>query len=121
MVDHVVEHLKALYGVHPDMPPTAFQFPRLPPGIQHPMFRIYQDSSKERLASGAGLNGNRLQAFQQLYHRHASGLLSKSSGIIPPGHPMYSEHDSVEALRAQNDKLLKENTDLRKKLERQVK
>ena len=40
-----------------------------------------------------------------------------NSTIIPPGHPLYSKKNSAEILRAENDKLLKENNELKKKLE----
>ena len=40
-----------------------------------------------------------------------------NSAIIPPGHPLYTRQNSVETLQAENDKLLKENLELKKKLE----
>jgi hypothetical protein len=59
-----------------------------------------------------------LQGFQQSYQRYASGLLTmNSNGIIPPGHPLFNRQNSVNTLKAENDKLLKENLELKKKLE----
>jgi hypothetical protein len=40
-----------------------------------------------------------------------------SSGLIPPGHPLFSRQNSVSTLKAENDKLLKENLELKKKLD----
>jgi hypothetical protein len=42
-----------------------------------------------------------------------------SSAIIPPGHPLYNRQNSAETLKAENDKLLKENLNLKKKLEKE--
>ena len=43
-----------------------------------------------------------------------------NSTIIPPGHPMYNRQNSVETLQAKNDKLLKENLELKKKVEKET-
>jgi hypothetical protein len=55
-----------------------------------------------------------------MYQQYASGLLSMNSSIIPPGHPMYTRKNSVETLQTENDKLLKENLKLKKKLEKET-
>lgn len=120
MDDYVAEHLKTLYGLSPDVPHMAFQFPRLPPSIFNPMFKVYQDPANERFTRDAKATSKKLQAFQQMYQKHASGLFVMNSRIIPPNHPMYADRDSVDALKAENDKLLKENKELRKKLEKQT-
>jgi len=38
--------------------------------------------------------------------------------VVPPGHPLYTKKNSIEVLRTENDKLLKENLELKKKLEK---
>jgi len=43
-----------------------------------------------------------------------------NSVIIPPGHPLYNRQNSVETLQSTNDKLLKENLNLKKKLEKET-
>ena len=53
MDEFVLKHLKDLYGLSPDAPHRAFQFPRLPPGIMHPMFKIHDNPSKERFHQNA--------------------------------------------------------------------
>jgi len=63
----------------------------------------------------------KLQGFQHLYQQHASGLLTMNSSIIPPGHPLYNRKSSAKGLQAENDKLLKENTELKKKLDKKSK
>ena len=55
-----------------------------------------------------------------MYQQYASGLLSMNSTIIPPGHPLYSRQNSIETLQATNDKLLKENLELKKKVKKET-
>src|SRR3546814_10550094 len=55
------------------------------------------------------LINKKLQGFQQSYQKYASGLLTMNSGgIIPPGHPLFNQQNSIRTLRDQNDKLRSE-------------
>jgi hypothetical protein len=54
-----------------------------------------------------------------MYQQYASGLLSMNTTIIPPGHPLYTRQNSVNTLKTENDKLLKENLELKKKLDKE--
>ena len=118
MDDTAIKHLQDLYGLNPNIPHLAFQFPRLPPGLTHPMFKIYENPTKEQFSQQASTINQKLQGFQHLYQQYAAGLLSMNSTIIPPGHPLYSKESSIETLQAENDKLLKENSELKKKLDK---
>jgi len=111
-----IKHLQDLYGLNPNIPHLALQFPRLPPGLTHPMFKIYETPMKKQFSQEIAAINQKLQGFQHMYQQHASGLLSMNSVIIPPGHPMYTRQNTVETLQAENDKLLKENLNLKKKL-----
>jgi hypothetical protein len=117
----VNRHLRDLYGLNPSIPHLAFQFPRLPPGLAHPMFKIYENPMKEQFSDEMDTMSQKLQGFQHLYQQHASGLLTMNSSIIPPGHPLYNRKSSAKGLQAENDKLLKENTELKKKLDKKSK
>ena len=118
MEDLAIKQLRDLYGLNPSIPHLAFQFPRLPPGLSHPMFKIYENPMKKKFEQNAKLVERKLQGFQHLYQQYASGLLNmNSSGIVPPGHPLFSTQNSIESLKAEKDKLLKENLDLKKKLD----
>lgn len=112
------KHLQDIYGLNSDVPHLALQFPRLPPGLSHPMFKIYENPMKEQFSQQASTINQKLRGFQQMYQQYAAGLLSMNSSIIPPGHPLYSRQNSVEILQNENDKLLKENLELKKKLEK---
>ncbi len=115
-----IKHLQDLYGLNPNIPHLALQFPRLPPNMTHPMFKIYETPMKEQFSQELATINQKLQGFQHMYQQYASGLLSMNSSIIPPGHPMYTRKNSVETLQTENDKLLKENLKLKKKLEKET-
>jgi hypothetical protein len=116
--DLTIKHLKDIYGLNPNMPHLALQFPRLPPGLSNSMFKIFENPLKEKFAEDNATINKKLQGFQQSYQRYASGLLTMNTGgIIPPGHPLFSRQNSVSALKLENDKLLKENLELKKMLD----
>lgn len=109
-----VARLRDLYGLNPDTPHMAFQFPRLPPVV------------RRRLAGPAGAMPDRLGAageiaradivrFQEEFRQKAAGLVGGPASL-PPGHPLDSGRRLVNSLMAENDKLQKENQDLRKQL-----
>ena len=114
-----IKQLQDLYGLNPNIPHLAFQFPRLPPGLSHPMFKIFENPMKEQFSEQTDTINQKLQGFQRMYQQHASGLLSMNSSIIPPGHPLYSKQNSTKTLQTENDKLVKENLELKKKLEKE--
>jgi hypothetical protein len=115
----VIKHLQDLYGLNPNIPHLAFQFPRLPPGLPGSMFKIHENPMREQFLGDANTISQKLQGFQHMYQQYAAGLLSMNSKVIPPGHPLYSRKNSVETLQTANDKLLKENLELKKKLEKE--
>ena len=118
MEDMPIKHLKDIYGLNPNIPHLALQFPRLPPGLTNPMFKIFENPMKEKFAEDNATINKKLQGFQQSYQRYASGLLTmNSNGIIPPGHPLFNRQNSGNTLKTENDKLLKENLELKKKLD----
>ena len=115
----VIKHLQDLYGLNPNIPHLAFQFPRLPPGLPNAMFKINENPMRKQFLQDAETINQKLQGFQHMYQQHASGLLSMNSEVIPPGHPLYTRQNSVETLQTANDKLLKENLELKKELEKE--
>ncbi len=119
MDNSVIKHLQDLYGLNPNIPHLTLQFPRLPPGLTHPMFKIYETPMKEQFSQELDTINQKLQGFQHMYQQYASGLVSMNSAIIPPGHPLYTRQNSVQTLQTENDKLLKENLNLKKKLEKE--
>ena len=119
MIDTVLmKHLQDMYGMNPNSPHPALQFPRLPPGLTGSMFKLHQIPTREQFSDDVSTMNQKLQGFQHMYQQYAAGLLSMNSSIIPPGHPLYTRQNSVETLQAENDKLVKENLELKKKLEK---
>ena len=76
---------------------------------------------KEQFLKQTETINQKLQGFQHMYQQYASGLLSMNSMIIPPGHPLYNKQNSISSLQTENDKLLKENLELKKKLDKKPK
>ena len=70
MDNAVNRHLQDLYGLNPSIPHLAFQFPRLPPGLAHPMFKIYENPLKEQFSQDVGTINQKLQGFQQMYQQY---------------------------------------------------
>ena len=120
MEDLAIKHLKDIYGLNPNIPHIALQFPRLPTSLFHHVSQTLEIPMRKKfLEDNANIN-KKLQGFSQSYQKYASGLLNMSSGqIIPPGHPLFDQQNSISSLKADNDKLLKENSELKKKLSNQ--
>jgi len=62
-----------------------------------------------------------LEDFNQMFRQYAEGLLHTNESIFPPGHPLYNREKSFSLLKEANDKLLKENLELKKQLEKSEK
>ncbi|MDH3677987.1 MAG: hypothetical protein OEQ12_06780 [Nitrosopumilus sp.] len=119
MDDEVINHLRNLYELNSEVPHRAFAFPRLPPGLTHPMFKTFENPTRDKFVQNASTLNKKLDGFQKMYQQHVSGLMAmNSSAIIPPGHPLYSQKNSIDSLKMENDKLFKQNTKLKKKLDR---
>ncbi len=119
MDDLVIQQLKDLYGLNSDIPHRALLFPRLPPGITLPMFKIFENPMKGKFLQNVSMGNKKLDGFQKMYNQHASGLMTmNSSRVVPPGHPLFSEKNSIELLKIENDKLFKQNIELKKKLDK---
>ncbi len=113
-----INRLRDMYGLNPNIPQLALQFPRLPPSLSNPSFKIFENPMKEKFEQDNAAINPKLQGFQQSYQSYASGLLTmNSNGIIPPGHPLFTRQNSINVLKTENDKLIKENMELKKKLD----
>tara|TARA_Y100001949_G_C15961410_1_gene319402 strand:- start:1034 stop:1423 length:390 start_codon:yes stop_codon:yes gene_type:complete len=106
------------YGFTTDFSTLAPDSIRYPPGVNIPKGLVNTPRLKERLSvDNASLNP-KLENFAEMYQQMASNLLNMSvDKLIPPGHPMYSKENSVTLLKEENQKILKENLELKKKLE----
>ena len=59
----------------------------------------------------------KLQDFNQMFRQYANSVLNMNESVFPPGHPLFNRERSISALKETNDKLLKENLELKKRLE----
>ncbi len=62
-----------------------------------------------------------LEDFNQMFRQYADGLLRANESVFPPGHPLYNREKSFSLMKEANDKLLKENLELKKQLEKSEK
>jgi len=77
-----------------------------------------KEELKEKISTDSAALTPKLENFAQMYQQMAAGLLNMSlDKLIPPGHPMYSKENSITLLKEEKQKILKENLELKKKLE----
>ena len=107
-----------IYGITTDFSALAPDSIRYPPGVIIPMGLVNTPKLKERMSIDTAALTPKLENFAQMYQQMAAGLLNMSlNKLIPPGHPMYSKENSVILLKEEKEKILKENLELKKKLE----
>ena len=107
-----------MYGVTTNFSVLAPDSIRYPPSANVPIGLVNAPKLKEKLSSDNAALTPTLENFTQMYQQMAAGLLNMSlNKLIPPGHPMYSKENSVTLLKEEREKILKENLELKKKLE----
>ena len=106
------------YGFTTDFSTLSPDSIRYPPGVNIPKGLVNTPRLKERLSVDTASLNPKLENFAEMYQQMASNLLNMSvDKLIPPGHPMYSKENSITLLKEENQKILKENLELKKKLE----
>ena len=91
---------------------------RYPPNSAHPTGFSGINEIRERFNKrNASLMPN-LEDFNQMFRQYADGLLHTNESVFPPGHPLYNREKSFTLMKEANDKLLKENLELKKQLEK---
>ena len=97
-------------------------FPRYPPGVLPPTIALMnQKRLKEKFFQENASMTTKLQYFNQMYQKLASGLFEIAYQALPPSHPLFSRLNSSTLLKNENDKLRKENLELKKQLEKNQK
>ena len=114
----MTKRLFDMYGHTTDFSTLAPDSIRYPPNANIPMGLVNTPKLKERLSADNAALTPKLENFAQMYQQMAAGLLNMSlNKLIPPGHPLYSKENSVSLLKDEKEKILKENFELKKKLE----
>ena len=107
-----------MYGFPTDFSSLAPDSIRYPPGASIPKGLVNTPKLKEKISVDNAALTPRLENFAQVYQQMAAGLLNMSlDKLIPPGHPLYSKENSITLLKEEKDKVLKENLELKKKIE----
>ena len=107
-----------MYGFATDFSTLAPDSILYPPGISIPKGLVNTPKLKEKISIDSAALTPTLENFAQMYQQMAAGLLSMSlDKLIPPGHPLYSKENSITLLKQEKEKILKENLELKKKLE----
>ena len=115
---------KSIFNIYDNITDFSFLTPdtlRYPPGANLPSGLVNTSKLKRQLSADNAALSPKLQDFTEMYHKMAAGLLNISSDtLIPPGHPIHSRENSVAILKEENKKILKENIELKKKLEEKI-
>ena len=108
-MDEAIAHMRVLWGLdglHP-----VLRFPRAPPGRMNPLSSPFAVPPRGRPQPEMA----DMEQARRVHADLASKLLEPGSAQVPPpGHPLHDRADSLAALRAENDRLLKENADLKR-------
>ena len=115
---------KSIFDIYDNTTDFSFLTPdtlRYPPSANLPSGLVNTSKLKRQLSADNAALSPKLQDFTEMYHKMAAGLLNISSDtLIPPGHPIHSRENSVAVLKEENKKILKENIELKKKLEERL-
>jgi len=107
-----------MYGITTDFSALTPDSIRYPPNASIPMGLVNTPKLKEKMSVDNAALTPKLENFAQMYQQMAAGLLNMSMDkLIPPGHPLYSKENSILLLKDEKEKILKENLELKKKLE----
>ena len=91
-------------------------FNRYPPASNPPKGLIKSNKLKENFLKESAAMLPKLQDFNQMFREHANNIFDMNESIFPPGHPLFNREKSISLLKEENDKLTKENLDLKKRL-----
>ena len=118
MDNYAAKKKNGMYGLPADFSALAPDSIRYPPGVSIPNGLVNTPKLKEKMSADSAALTPKLENFAQMYQQMAAGLLNMSlDKLIPPGHPMYSKENSITLLKEEKQKILKENLELKKKLE----
>ena len=74
--------------------------------------------TKKQFLDKSGTINQQLQGFQHMYQQHAAGPPVNELYDCPSrASVVYTKHNTVQTLQAENDKLFKENLELKKKID----
>lgn len=118
---YAFEYMHDRYWHNNAASPTAIQFPRVPPApfgkpITMPGRPMPKMMPNPIVDNTARLDDT-MDGLRHAFYLRASNLVSTGISPVPPGHPLYDRQISIMALESERDSLLKENSELKKRLE----
>jgi hypothetical protein len=100
---------------------SPFNLPRYPPGMGARIATgVNPGKLKEKVIRDDQLFSAKLHDYSKMYLRRASNLMEMNPIAFPVGHPMNSQGSDM-AVEEENEKLRKENLELRKRIEQMTK
>ena len=96
-------------------------FMRYPPNSNPPKGLVNSEILRNRFLNESAGMLPKLQDFNQMFRQYANSVLNMNASVFPPGHPLFNREKSISTLKETNDKLLKENLELKKRLEEKTK
>ena len=93
---------------------SPFSQLRYPPGLAGP---LNPARLKEKMIAENSSFTGKINEFNRMYLKHASGLLDMSASMFAPGHPMAHKMARDYASKEELEKLRLENAELKKRIE----
>ena len=90
---------------------------RYPPNSSPPLGINHVQKIKGQFSAKGAAMLPKLQDFNQMFRDKANSLIKMNTSVLPPGHPLFSRENSLLTLKEENDKLLKENLELKKQID----
>ncbi|MGQ0376084.1 MAG: hypothetical protein ACT4OW_01080 [Nitrososphaerota archaeon] len=113
------QRIMEMYGVLPNATHVTSPFIRFPPGLSFTSTGLIKPNHlHEKLINDTSSINAKLNDFQQMYKRFSAGLIGANASLIPPGHPLFTRLNSSSLLQTENEKLRKENLELKQQLEK---
>jgi len=103
-----------MYGYPFGFSLSPFAHLRYPPGLAGPQ---NPTKLKERMIAENSTFTSKINEFNKIYLKHASGLVDMSASMFAPGHPMAHKLASDYATKEELEKLRLENAELKKRIE----
>lgn len=95
---------------------SPFTSLRYPPAMVGPMTMNPAKLKEKMIAENTTFTG-KINEFNKMYLKHASGLMDMSSSMFAPGHPMSHKMASDYTTKEENERLRLENAELKKRIE----
>jgi hypothetical protein len=119
MWNEYTKRMFEFYNQYQDMVNNPFASARLPPRANHPLGISMTGKLKDNIIRDNSLMFGRLSDFYTMFQQYASGLFDLAPNQFGPDHPMRGGINSTNSLQSENEQLKKENTVLKKDLEKQ--